>query len=105
MDEIFVYRKSMCVTVRQLMASLPVRVNAISLIEEAAFSAANVRTGAVTSAIVTTTDEGDPLEIVVRAFPYISSTLNELEDLMVLVPDEPGETDVVAMIVHFNAVD
>jgi hypothetical protein len=105
MDEIFVYVKSVYVTVRQLMASFPVRVNAMAVFEEVALSAANVRIGAVTSAIVTTTDEGEPFEMVVRAFPYRSSTLNELEDRIVLVPDEPGDTDDVAVMVHFNAVD
>ena len=97
--------KSIDVSVRQLIGSFPVSVNVNEEVVTEALLAASVKTGAVVSAIVTETDAGDPVAMVVREFPYRSSTLNEFDARNELVPDDPGETDEVAAIVHFVVVD
>ena len=97
--------KSIDVSVRQLIGSFPVSVNVNEEVVTEALLAASVNTGAVVSAIVTETDAGDPVAMVVRELPYSSSTLKELDARNELVPDDPGETEEVAAIVHFVVVD
>ena len=96
--------KSDAVTVEQSIASLPDNENAAVVPVTLAWTAASVRTGAVTSAIVTTTDAGEPTEIDVRAFPCASSTEKPCAARRELVPEEPGATDDVAEIEHLEGL-
>jgi hypothetical protein len=92
--------KSLCVTVEQSIASFADNVNDTAVPTTFADTADSVKTGAVTSAIVTVTAAGEPAEIVRRLFPYASSTENDCDARSELVPEEPGETDDVAVIVQ-----
>ena len=100
--EMFVRPKSDAVSVVQLMASFPDSVKATVDPDTFAWTAASVRTGAVTSAIVTTTEAGEPAEIEVRAFPWASSTEKPCAARSELVPEEPGDTDDVAETEHLE---
>jgi hypothetical protein len=92
--------KSLCVTVEQSIASFADNVNDTAVPTTFADTADSVKTGAVTSAIVTVTAAGEPAEIVRRLFPYASSTENDCDARRELVPEEPGETEDVAVIVQ-----
>ena len=102
--EMFVSPKSDEVTVEQSIGSLPESVKATVDPDTFADTAASVSTGAVTSAMVTTTDAGEPEEMDVAALPYSSSTENPDDARRELVPDDPGATDDVAEMVHLVGV-
>lgn len=98
--ETFVKMKSLAVTVAQSMASSAVSANEADVLLTIELTAAKVSTGAVTSAIVTTTDAGEPDAMTVRLLPYASATEKPAEARRLDVPDEPGDTDELAVIVH-----
>jgi hypothetical protein len=102
--EMFVSPKSDEVTVEQSIGSLPESVKATVDPDTFADTAASVSTGAVTSAMVTTTDAGEPDEMDVAALPYSSSTENPDDARRELVPEDPGATDDVAEMVHLVGV-
>ncbi|MEY2711049.1 MAG: hypothetical protein RL487_832, partial [Actinomycetota bacterium] len=102
--EMFVSPKSDEVTVEQSIGSLPESVKATVDPDTFADTAASVSTGAVTSAMVTTTDAGEPEEMDVAALPYSSSTENPDDARRELVPEDPGATDDVAEMVHLVGV-
>lgn len=98
----FVVAKSLDDNVEQSIASLPVTVKAIEELVEVDAIAARVRVGGVVSAIVTTTDAGDP-ETAVCVLPAVSAT--EKLELLVKVEVRGVPTTAVDSALIVQTVD
>jgi hypothetical protein len=98
----FVVAKSLDDNVEQSITSLPVTVKAIEELVEVDAIAARVRVGGVVSAIVTTTDAGDP-ETAVCVLPAVSAT--EKLELLVKVEVRGVPTTAVDSALIVQTVD
>jgi hypothetical protein len=98
----FVVAKSLDDNVEQSIASLPVTVKAIEELVEVDAIAARVRVGGVVSAIVTTTDAGDP-DTAVCVLPAVSAT--EKLELLVKVEVRGVPTTAVDSALIVQTVD
>lgn len=96
----FVNTKSVAVTLEQSIGSFAVSENITDEPSMTAFTTARVRTGAVTSAMVTLTDAGEPNAMDELSLPYWSATENPDDARRLDAPDEPGDTDEVTVMVH-----